>query len=109
MLTVKIENVHNIICVKFLKKNPVKKQTIFLQVELHLSVPTVCTCSVAAVVAFFLKIFFRQQQQIPAGMPSSKSRAMSGFPPENSWWSAVEETGTQNYIYAGGLKAMRGE
>lgn len=82
-----------------------------LQMELHLSVPTVCTCSVAAVVAFFLKIFFRQQQQIPAGMPSSKSRAMSGFPPENSWWSAVEETGggTHNYIYAGGLKAMRGE
>lgn len=42
---------------------------------------TIITCSIAAVVGFFLKIFFRQQQQIPAGMPSSKSRAMRGFPP----------------------------
>lgn len=79
------------------------------KVELHSSVTAVFTCSCPAVVAFFLKIFFRQQQQIPTGMPSSKSRAMSGFPSEKSWWSAVGERqrGTWSWIYTGGLEAMR--
>lgn len=48
------------------------------------------TWSVSAVAAFFLKIFFRQQQQIPAGMPSSRSRASRGFPPVLSRRSAED-------------------
>lgn len=40
------------------------------------------TCRVAVVAAFCLKIFFRQQQQIPAGMPSRRRSPSSGFAPE---------------------------
>ena len=34
---------------------------------------------------FCLKIFFLQQQQMPAGMPMSSRRARRGFSPMDSW------------------------
>lgn len=52
-----------------------------------------CTCIMVALVAFFLKIFFRQQQQIPAGIPSSRRRASRGFPSPYSWASAKHQQG----------------